>query len=54
LNINGEEIERLVDSTQDIGPRSIIWDSKNHPSGIYLFKLVVGEKPLFSKGLLLK
>ena len=54
LNINGEEIDRLVDSIQDSGPRSIIWDSKNHPSGVYLFKLVVGEKTLFSKGLLLK
>jgi hypothetical protein len=54
LNINGEEIDRLVDSTQDTGPRSIIWDSKDHPSGVYLFKLVVGEKTIFSKGLLLK
>ena len=54
LNINGEEIDRLVDSIQDSGPRSIIWDSKDHPSGVYLFKLVVGEKTLFSKGLLLK
>ena len=54
LNINGEEIDRLVDSIQDSGPRSIIWDSKDHPSGVYLFKLMVGEKTLFSKGLLLK
>lgn len=54
LNINGEEIDRLVDTIQDSGPKSIIWNSKNHPSGVYLFKLVVGEKTFFSKGLLLK
>ena len=54
LNINGEEIDRLVDTTQDSGPKSIIWDSKNYPSGVYLFKLVVGEKTLFRKGILLK
>jgi hypothetical protein len=55
----GQEVRTLVNGTEKIGTRSIVWDGKNDlgqavSSGIYLYRLRVGNEVLTKKMLFLK
>jgi subtilisin family serine protease len=58
-NILGQEVKTLVDETKPIGKYQIIWDGSDElgrkvPSGIYLYRLQIGEKSFSKKMVLLK
>jgi flagellar hook assembly protein FlgD len=55
----GQEVRTLVNGAQEPGIKSIVWDGKNDlgqavSSGIYLYRLRVGNEILTKKMLLLK
>ena len=58
-NLKGEKIEQLVNSNQQAGNYSVKWNSQNSrgvqlPSGIYIYKLIAGDKIFINKMVLLK
>ncbi|NIS16657.1 MAG: T9SS type A sorting domain-containing protein [candidate division Zixibacteria bacterium] len=57
-NILGQPVDKLVDEHQDAGNYRIIWNSQNTgrmlPSGVYFYRLNVGELTLTRKMVLLK
>jgi len=42
-NLLGQKVATLVDSKQQTGYRSIIWDASEVASGLYFYKLTVGD-----------
>ncbi|MFQ5870178.1 MAG: T9SS type A sorting domain-containing protein, partial [Candidatus Zixiibacteriota bacterium] len=42
-NLLGDRVARLVDSKQQTGYRSVIWDAREVSSGIYFYKLTAGD-----------
>jgi flagellar hook assembly protein FlgD len=55
----GREIRTLVNSTQDVGYRSVIWDATNDygkpvSAGVYLYQIQAGEFVQTRKMVLLK
>jgi hypothetical protein len=50
-NIFGETIEKLVNSNQNSGYHSIVWDSKNVPKGIFYYSLKVNNEYFSKRGL---
>jgi len=53
-NISGEKVATLVDSKQQTGYRSIIWEASAVSSGIYFYKLTAGDKVFTKRMTLLK
>jgi hypothetical protein len=53
-NIIGSEVATLVDEIQGPGYKSVAWNAKSMPSGLYLVKLCVGNYIKTIKVLLLK
>lgn len=58
-NVLGQKVKTLVDQNMPAGTFSTIWDSDNNSgrhvaSGVYLYKLTVGENVLTKKMMLLK
>jgi len=53
-NILGQVIEVLVDEEQDPGYKSISFDGRNIPSGVYFYKITAGSFSDVKKMLLLK
>lgn len=59
FNIIGQEVRSLVNDFREAGAYSVIWDGRNNqglevPSGIYLYRLQVGEHVFTKKLTLLK
>jgi hypothetical protein len=55
FNSKGERVGVLVNSRQQTAGRySAVWDGKNHPSGIYLFKFKAGKYSTVKRGVLIK
>jgi len=55
----GREIRTLVNTTQDAGFKSVIWDATNNQgnpvsAGVYLYKIQAGEFVQTKKMVLLK
>ncbi|HEQ99532.1 MAG TPA: T9SS type A sorting domain-containing protein [candidate division Zixibacteria bacterium] len=57
-NILGQPVDKPVDEYQDAGDYSVVWNSQNSgrmlPSGVYFYRLSVGELTLTRKMVLLK
>lgn len=54
LNLLGQEIATLVDEMQDAGYKSVIFDTDRLSSGIYFYKLEVGNYCKMKKMILIK
>lgn len=53
-NLLGQRVETLIDSEQPPGKYSIPWDASNITSGIYFYKLTIGDRVLTRRMTLLK
>jgi glucose/arabinose dehydrogenase len=42
-NVLGEEVQTLLNETKTAGSYKVNWDALNFPSGVYFYKLVVGD-----------
>jgi len=54
FNLQGNVIEQLVNENKTVGNYKIQWNSKTHPSGVYLYKLDAGKFSDFKKCILVK
>ncbi len=59
FNIDGQEVRTLLNEDNEAGIHNILWDGKNDksqdvPSGLYLYRIQVGEFQLVKKLLLIK
>jgi uncharacterized repeat protein (TIGR01451 family) len=53
-DVQGREIERLVDQRQSAGTHRIRWNATGHPSGVYLYRLRAGAITKTRRMLLIK
>jgi len=53
-NLRGEEVIRLVDDEMPAGTHSVTWNASNFASGIYFYRLQVGDFVQTKKMVLLK
>ena len=53
-NLLGQKVTTLANGHQDAGYHSITWDAANYSSGIYFYKLAVGEKQFVKRMMLIK
>ena len=53
-NLRGQEVTRLVNVQQEAGYYKIIWNASNISSGIYFYRLIVGDFVQTRKLVLLK
>ncbi len=53
-NVLGVQVATLVDEIQDAGNKSVSWDASKFPSGVYYYKLSVGNRTEVRKMLYLR
>jgi len=53
-SITGQLVESLVDSRQDAGSYSLIWDASLQPSGLYFLRLQAGNETFNQKLMVIK
>lgn len=58
-DLSGREVRRLVDETQPLGQQAVVWDGTDAqqrpvPSGVYLYRLNVGDESHTRRMLLVK
>jgi len=53
-NIHGQLVEALVNEFQQAGRHRVAWDASGFSSGVYLYRIAVGERAVVKKGILLK
>ena len=53
-SITGQLVESLVDSRQDAGSYSLIWDASLQPSGLYFLRLQAGHETFNQKLMVIK
>jgi hypothetical protein len=53
-NLLGQKVATLVDGWTDAGRHSVNWDASSYSSGIYFYKLTVGDKVFTRRMILLK
>ncbi|MBD3170732.1 MAG: T9SS type A sorting domain-containing protein [candidate division Zixibacteria bacterium] len=53
-NLMGQKVESLIDGNMQAGQHSISWDASSYSSGIYFYKLSVGDKVFTKRMTLLK
>tara|TARA_B110000263_G_scaffold70950_1_gene61886 strand:- start:162 stop:4460 length:4299 start_codon:yes stop_codon:yes gene_type:complete len=53
-DLMGKKIKTLVDVDQTAGNKTVIWDAKNHPSGVYIINMEGRDYRFTKKILLLK
>jgi len=54
FDLLGRKIETLVDKSQQAGFQSVTWDSGNHSTGTYFYKIKMGDFTDTKKMTLLK
>ncbi len=47
-------VEMLVNEFQEAGTRKIDWNASGFSSGVYLYRIAVGERAVVKKAILLK
>ena len=53
-DVIGNEIATLVNEKKTAGSYGINWDASNYPSGVYFYKLTIGEQSIQKKMVLIK
>ena len=53
-DINGRQLETLINEVLSVGYYSINWNASSYPSGVYLIRMVSGEFTQTQKVLLVK
>ena len=53
-NVQGQFVAILFDGQKGLGNHEIIWDATTYPSGIYFYRLTMGETVLQKKMILLR
>ena len=53
-NLNGKVIEILVNGHKTPGNYSITWNGKKESSGLYLYRLIIGDETITGKMLFIK
>lgn len=53
-NLMGQKVAALVNGHKEAGHHTITWDASNQSSGIYFYKLIVGDKVFTKRMTLLK
>jgi photosystem II stability/assembly factor-like uncharacterized protein len=53
-NAAGQLVETLVDGRKEAGRHSVRWDARDLASGVYFYKIVVGQRSLMKKCVLLR
>jgi len=54
LNLQGQLIETLINQQTEARYHQVIWDATNHPSGVYIAKLIAGDFTQTQKLVLVK
>jgi hypothetical protein len=54
FNLIGEKLVTLVDAVQPAGHRSIVFDARNLPNGMYFYRLTAGSFVSMKKMTLMK
>ena len=54
FNVLGQEISTIVDEFQTTGNKSISFDARNLPSGLYFYKMQAGKFTAIKKMMLVK
>lgn len=54
FDLRGNLVEILINDFRQAGNYRIIWNATNHPSGVYLYKLIAGDNIEMKKCILLK
>ncbi|OGU39829.1 MAG: hypothetical protein A2X61_06130 [Ignavibacteria bacterium GWB2_35_12] len=54
FNIEGIELETILSEKLDAGNHLVKWDAKRHPTGIYYFQLIIGNKSYTGKLIVIK
>ena len=54
FNLRGQKVATLVDANISAGNHQVTWDASQYSSGIYFYRLVVGEKTFAQRMTLLK
>ncbi len=50
----GRTVRKLVNTTQNAGYKSVVWDASEYSNGIYFYKLTVGDKTFIKKMVLMR
>ncbi|MBL7129320.1 MAG: T9SS type A sorting domain-containing protein [Ignavibacteria bacterium] len=53
-NVAGEKMETMVDGYKESGYYMIAWDASNYASGVYYYRLTVGDRDITKRMTLLK
>lgn len=54
FNVLGQRVETLVDTYQAAGEHSVLWNSRDYPSGVYFYRLAMNGSVETKKMILLK
>lgn len=54
FDMTGSEIAELVNGNFDAGEHNITWDAANYPSGVYFYRMAVGNQTIEKKMALVK
>ncbi len=54
LNITGQLVETLHNGSLSVGKHHFVWTGNNHPSGIYLIRLTIGDQVVTKRAVLLR
>ncbi|MBD3169773.1 MAG: T9SS type A sorting domain-containing protein, partial [candidate division Zixibacteria bacterium] len=53
-NLAGQLVDDVIDARMTAGEHNLHWDGSTYPSGVYYYKLVIGENVFDGKMTLLK
>jgi len=54
FNIQGRQVDQLINGRRDAGYQDVTWDATNLPSGIYFYRIHAGEFTAVRKMVLVK